>query len=63
VTSLGVSVLPKAARSTPLATAVKQGVGKPEALVEEARVVVYVGPRRHHHRHRLFEKFQFCPQE
>jgi DNA-binding transcriptional LysR family regulator len=53
IASVGVSILPKMAQSTPLMTAAKEGITKPEALVEEARVVVYVGPRRHHrHRHR-----------
>jgi DNA-binding transcriptional LysR family regulator len=50
--SLGVSVLPKMARSTPLATAAKEGLVKPDALVEEARVTVYVGSRHHHRRRR-----------
>jgi hypothetical protein len=50
VASIGLSVLPKAAQSTPLAAS-KEGVVKPEGLVEEARVALYVGPRRHR-RHR-----------
>lgn len=50
VASLGASVLPKVARSTPLATAAKEGLLKPDPLVEQARVRVYVGPRRHHRR-------------
>ena len=50
VASIGLALAPKAAQSTPLAAS-KGGVVKPEGLVEEARVVVYVGPRRRH-RHR-----------
>lgn len=50
VAGLGVSVVPRVAQSTPLATMAKQALVKPNALVEEARVTVYVGPRRHHRR-------------
>jgi hypothetical protein len=50
VASIGLALMPKAAHSTPLAAS-KEGVMKPEGIVEEARVVVYVGPRRRH-RHR-----------
>jgi len=49
VASLGLSVLPKAANSIPL-PAPKEGVAQPQHLVEDARVAVYVGPRRRRRR-------------
>ena len=49
VATVGLAVMPKAAKSMTLA-AIKDGAGKPEGLVEEARVVVHVHPRRHRHR-------------
>jgi hypothetical protein len=45
VVSLGLSAMPKAAKSAPLG-AVKAGAVKSEGLVEEARVTVHVHPRR-----------------
>jgi hypothetical protein len=51
VVTLGLSAMPKAAKSTPLG-AVKSGAVKTERLVEEARVTVHVHPRgRHRGRH------------
>ena len=51
VASLGLSMLPKAANSIPL-LAPKEGVAQPQHLVEDARVAVYVGPRRRRRRRR-----------
>ncbi len=48
--SFGLSMLPKAADSAPL-PAPKEGVAQPQHLVEDARVAVYVGPRRRRRRH------------
>jgi hypothetical protein len=50
VTTIGLTIMPKAAKSLPLGAA-KDGVVEPEALVEEAAVRIHVHPRRHH-RHR-----------
>ncbi len=50
IVAVGLTAIPKAARSLPLGT-VKAGVVEPEDLVEEARVTVHVHPRRRH-RHR-----------
>lgn len=49
IATVGLTVMPKAAKSLPLG-AVKAGAVKPEDLVEEARVTVHVHPR-HRHRH------------
>jgi hypothetical protein len=52
VAGVGLTVVPKAAKSLPLA-AIKAGAVKPQDLVEETRVTVHVHPRhRHRHRHR-----------
>jgi hypothetical protein len=48
VATVGLAVVPKAAKSMPLA-AIKEGAGKPEGLLEEAGVVV-LRPRRRRHR-------------
>ena len=40
IASVGVSIVPKMALSTPLMTAAKEGIAKPEPLVQEARVLV-----------------------
>jgi hypothetical protein len=54
-TTIGVSIMPEAAKSMPLAAA-KDGVAEPEDLVEEARVTVHVhGGRRHRHRWRCWK--------
>jgi len=45
IATVGMTIMPKAAKSLPLGT-VKAGVVKPEDLVEEARVSVHVHPRR-----------------
>jgi hypothetical protein len=51
IATVGLTVIPKAAKSLPLG-AVKAGAVKPAGLVEEARVTVHVHPRRRHrHRH------------
>ena len=42
--SLGLAIVPKAAKSLPLAD-IKASAVKPEGLVEEARVTVHVHPR------------------
>ena len=49
VATIGLTILPKAAKSLPLG-AIKAGAVKSEDLVEEARVTVHVHPRRHHRR-------------
>ena len=49
VASVGLTVMPKTAKSLPLGE-IKAGAVKPEDLVEEARVTVHVHPRRHRHR-------------
>ena len=49
IATVGLTVMPKAAKSLPLGV-VKAGAVKPEDLVEEARVTVHVHPR-HRHRH------------
>ena len=49
IATVGLTVMPKAAKSLPLG-AVKAGAVKPEDLVEEARVTVRVHPRRRHRR-------------
>jgi hypothetical protein len=49
IATVGLTVMPKAARSLPLG-AVKAGGAKPEDLFEEARVTVHVHPRRRHRR-------------
>jgi hypothetical protein len=54
VVTLGLSALPKAAKSTPLG-AVKGGAVEPEDLVEEARVTVHVHPRRRRRRNRRWD--------
>ena len=49
VATLGLAVMPRAAKSMPLG-AIKAGAVKPLDLVEEARVTVHVHPRgRHRH--------------
>ncbi len=45
IVAVGVTAMPKVARSLPLG-AVKAGVVEPGDLVEEARVTVHVHPRR-----------------
>ena len=50
VASVGLAIVPKPAKSLPLAD-IKAGAVKPQDLVEEARVTVHVHPRRRH-RHR-----------
>ena len=47
IATVGLTVMPKAAKSLPLGV-VKADAVKPEDLVEEARVTVHVHPRRHH---------------
>jgi hypothetical protein len=47
ITAMGLTVMPKTAKSLPLG-AVKGGVVNPQDLVEEARVTVHVHPRRRH---------------
>ena len=47
VATVGLAIMPKAAKSLPLAN-IKAGAVKPEGLVEEARVTVHVHPRRRH---------------
>jgi hypothetical protein len=47
VTTVGLTVMPKAAKSLPLG-AIRVGAAKPEGLVEEARVTIHVHPRRRH---------------
>jgi hypothetical protein len=49
IATVGLTILPKAAKSLPLG-AIKAGAVKPEDLVEEARVTVHVHPRRHNRR-------------
>jgi hypothetical protein len=49
IAAIGLTVMPKAAKSLPL-DVVKAGAVKPADLVEEARVTVHVHPRRHRHR-------------
>jgi hypothetical protein len=49
IAAMGLTVMPKATKAMPLA-AIKDGVRQPEGLVEDARVVVHVHPRRHRHR-------------
>ena len=49
VAAVGLAAMPKAAKAMP-SDAIKDGVGKPAGLVEDARVVVHVHPRRHRHR-------------
>jgi hypothetical protein len=51
VATTGLAIVPKAAQSLPLGT-IKSGVGRPERLVEESRVIVHVHPRRHHRNRR-----------
>ena len=53
VATVGVAIMPKAAKSLPLAN-VKAGDVKPQDLVEEARVTVHVHPRRRHRRWRCW---------
>jgi hypothetical protein len=50
IAAMGLTVMPKAARSLPLGGAVTGGIVKPQALVEEARVTVHVHPRRRYRR-------------
>ena len=50
IATVGLAVMPKAAKSMPLG-ALKAGAVKPQDLVEEARVTVHVNTR-HRHRHR-----------
>ena len=50
VAAVGLTVMPEAAKSLPLAT-LKAGAVKPQDLVEQARVTVRVNTRRRH-RHR-----------
>ena len=50
VVAVGLTAMPKVARSLPLGT-LKDGVGKPTDLDEEAAVTVHVHPRRRR-RHR-----------
>lgn len=51
VAVVGLAIVPKAAKSLPLAD-IKASAVKPEGLVEEARVTVHVHPRRRpRHRH------------
>ena len=47
IATVGLTILPKAAKSLPLG-AIKAGAVKSEDLVEEARVTVHVHPRRRH---------------
>ena len=47
VATVGMAVMPKTAKSLPLAD-IKASAVKPEGLVEEARVTVHVHPRRRH---------------
>ena len=49
VATVGLAVMPRAAKSMPLG-AIKAGAVKPQDLVEEARVTVHVHPRRRHWR-------------
>ena len=49
VATVGLTILPKAAKSLPLG-AIKAGAVKSEDLIEEARVTVHVHPRRHNRR-------------
>jgi len=50
IASAGLTVMPKGAKSLPLG-AIKPGLAEPKDLVEDARVVVHVHPRRHRRRH------------
>ena len=50
IATVGLAVMPKAAKSMPLG-ALKASAVKPQDLVEEARVTVHVNTR-HRHRHR-----------
>jgi len=51
VATVGVAVMPRAAKSMPLGS-ITAGAVKPQDLVEEARVTVHVHPRgRHRGRH------------
>ena len=56
VATVGSAIMPKAAKSLPLAN-IKAGAVKPEGLFEEARVTVHVHPRR---RHRPFHWRCWC---
>jgi hypothetical protein len=47
VATIGLALMPTAAKSLPLA-AIKDGAVRPKELVEEARVTVHVHPRRRH---------------
>ena len=47
VATVGLAVMPRAAKSMPLGS-ITAGAVKPQALVEEARVTVHVHPRRRH---------------
>jgi len=47
VATVGLTVMPRAAKSMPLGS-ITAGAVKPQALVEEARVTVHVYPRRRH---------------
>jgi hypothetical protein len=47
IAAMGLTVMPKAAKSLPLG-AVKAGVVNPQDFVKEARVTVHVHPRRRH---------------
>ena len=53
VATVGLAIMPKTAKSLPLAD-MKAGDAKPQDLVEEARVAVHVHPRRRHRRWRCW---------
>jgi hypothetical protein len=54
IATVGMTIMPKAAKSLPLGT-IKAGVVKPEDLVEEARVTVQVHPRRRRRRNKRWD--------